>query len=95
MWKCSHKFKGGQHETHYRSGGRTMTIRIALTEEQRHLLQLSLEIARDRFEDDAKISLDCYAPQLANQFDKQAKEAGELLMWVANAENVIIEEARD
>jgi hypothetical protein len=81
-----------------------MSISIALTEEQRGLLRLSLEIARDKFKEDAKI---CLQPswtagllngkntRLADQFDKQAKEADELLMWVAGAENVIIEEARD
>lgn len=69
-----------------------MSVTIALTEEQRGLLQIALEIARDKFK--------VYATSdgvgsLAEQFDRQAKEADELLTWVANAENVIIEEARD
>jgi hypothetical protein len=34
-----------------------MSINIALTEDQRSLLQASLEIARERFKEDAKISL--------------------------------------
>jgi hypothetical protein len=75
-----------------------MSISISLTEEQRGLLQVSLEIARDRFKDDAKIIRrhhPSWPVSLADQFDKQAKEADELLMRVANAENVIIEEARD
>jgi len=73
-----------------------MSISIALTENQRSLLQLALEIAVGRFKDDAKISLlKCANTRLADQFDQQAKEAEELLLWVARAENVIIEEARD
>lgn len=69
-----------------------MSVTIALTEDQRSLLQLSLEIARDKFKVYATSD---GAGSLADQFDKQAKEADELLIWVANAENVIIEEARD
>jgi hypothetical protein len=102
MWKCSRKFKGGQHETHderklqIRKRGRTMTIRIALTEEQRSLLQLSLEIARDKFKEHARSVGDgLLTNRLADQFAKQAKQADELLLWVTGAENVIIEERRD
>jgi hypothetical protein len=73
-----------------------MSINIALTEEQRGLLQIALEIARDKFKEHAKSMLVNSANvRLADQFDKQAKEADELLMWITNAENVLIEEARD
>ena len=59
-------------------------------------MQLSLEIARDQFKKDATTSLVEFSnTPLAEQFDKQAKEADELLLWIAGAENVIIEERRD
>lgn len=75
-----------------------MSISVALNEDQRSLLQLSLEIARDRFKEHV-VSFGGsdfdFTKRLADQFAKQAKEADELLLWVAGAENVIIEEARD
>jgi hypothetical protein len=73
-----------------------MTISIALTEEQRGLLQIALEIARDKFKEHAKsLLVNSANVRLAVQFDKQADEAEKLLTWITNAENVIIEEARD
>jgi hypothetical protein len=70
-----------------------MSITIALTEDQRSLLQVSLEIARDKF--NVYATSEGVGVRLADQFKKQAGQAEELLMRVANAENVIIEEARD
>jgi hypothetical protein len=70
-----------------------MSINIALTEEQRSLLQLALEIARDKF--NVYATSDGIGVRLADQFKKQAGDADALLLWISGAENVIIEEARD
>ena len=68
-----------------------MSISIALTEDQRSLLQLSLEIARDKFKENASYLLsNGTAERLVDQFRKQAKEADALLLWIAGAEAVII-----
>jgi hypothetical protein len=73
-----------------------MSITIALTEEQRSLLQLALEIARDKFQDNVRIlDQEKDGRRLADQFERQTEQADELLLWIAGAENVIIEEARD
>ncbi len=74
-----------------------MSISIALTEEDRSLLQLALEIARDKFRDNALIlrkEIGGYR-SLADQFENQANDAVRLKQRIENAENVIIEEARD
>lgn len=78
-----------------------MSISIALTKEQRGLLQEALEIARDKFKEKASASaLQSKArrkPQSrrAVRFEDQAKEAQQLLEWITNAENVIIQEPND
>jgi hypothetical protein len=75
-----------------------MSVSVALTEDQRSLLQLSLEIARDKFRENVRElepKSNKVIRSLSEQFLEQANEAEQLLMWVANADNVIIEEARD
>ena len=70
-----------------------MTISIALTESQRSLLTLALQIARDKFKENAKFVLTHSGNvRLADQFDKQAEGAKALLIWIGGAENVIIQE---
>jgi hypothetical protein len=79
-----------------------MSISIALTKEQRGLLQEALEIARDQFKENARASaLQTKAKHkrqnrpAARFADRAKKEAQQLLVWIANAQNVIIEEPND
>jgi hypothetical protein len=73
-----------------------MSISIALTKEQRGLLQEALEIAREKFKGNArKTKRKLLHGYSAQQIEGKAAEAQQLLDWITNAENVIIEERND
>jgi hypothetical protein len=77
-----------------------MSISIRLDENQRSLLQLALEIARDKFKENVQelrlnTTSNKVMASLAEQFQEQANEADKLLLWIAQADNVIIEEPND
>jgi hypothetical protein len=78
-----------------------VSISIALTENQREIVKAALEIGRDKFEEKARASAiqskATHKPQSrrAARFEGQAAEAHRLLVWIANAENVIIQEPND
>jgi hypothetical protein len=64
-----------------------------LTENQRSLLAVCLEIARDKFGDNAKYLRTVSASMgLADQFEKQEKETKHLLSLFATADEVAITE---
>ena len=76
-----------------------MSNSIALTEEHRSLLHVALGIAIRRFKENAEVfsdgsNTDCN-DRLAEQFTKQSEDAENLLMWIINAENIVIVEAND
>jgi hypothetical protein len=76
-----------------------MSTSIALREEQRSLLHVALGIAIRRFKENAEVfsggSSTDSNDRLAEQFTKQAEDAENLLMWIINAENIVIVEAND
>ena len=74
-----------------------MSTSVALTEEQRSLLHVALGVAIRRFKENAEIFSDSpnSDERLANQFARQADQAEELLLWIINAENIVIVEAND
>lgn len=76
-----------------------MSASISLTDEQRSLLQIALGIAIRRFKENAEVFSDGFSVDynngLAEQFTKQAEDAENLLMWIINAENIVIVEAND
>jgi hypothetical protein len=76
-----------------------MSTSIALREEQRSLLHVALGIAIRRFKENAEVFSDGSSTdsndRLAEQFTKQAEDAENLLMWIINAENIVIVEAND
>lgn len=61
--------------------------RTTITEHQRSLIQICFEIARDRFKAYAASSMPARA---CEQFARQAKEADELLMMFATADEITI-----
>lgn len=65
----------------------TMKRRISLTDSERGLLQICLEIGRDRFREYAETNVN---GGLRDQFRRQAKEAEHLLSMIANAEAISI-----
>jgi hypothetical protein len=72
---------------------------ISLTDEQRSLLHVALGVAIRRFKENAEVfsggSSADYNHTLAEQFTKQAEDAENLLMWIINAENIVIVETND
>ena len=76
-----------------------VSVSIALTDEQQSLLHVALGVAIRRFKENAEVFSDGssadYNRTLAEQFTKQAEDAENLLMWIINAENIVIVEAND
>jgi hypothetical protein len=73
-----------------------MKVTTVLTESQRGILAIALELARDRFADNTRKLLGCQDLELARKlvetFEEQAKEAEVLLTLVTLAENITITE---
>ncbi len=64
-----------------------MSVSISLTHEQRRLLQRSLEVARDKFKEDAVA-----CKELAELFNQHATDTNALLLWFAAAEYIVVVE---
>ncbi len=65
--------------------------KIEITEEQRALLQVSLEIARDRYKENVgTLANEPGHTRLAEQFGRQARQAEELLDLFGEAETITI-----
>ncbi len=72
-----------------------MTLRstVVLTERQRGILQIALEIARDKFRDNARLLEKEFGSQgMADTFDEQAEDADALLNMVTLADEITITE---
>jgi hypothetical protein len=67
-----------------------MSISIALTEEQRRLLMMCIEVARDRFKEDATA-----CKELAELFNQHAADTDALILWFSNAQDILVVERRD
>jgi hypothetical protein len=66
---------------------------VVLTETQRGILQIALEIARDKFQDHVKVLLtEWHDDRLIAKFEEQAADAEKLLTLVSLAENITITE---
>jgi hypothetical protein len=69
-----------------------MTNHVVLTESQMSLLHVALDVARDKFRDNARMldarSLAGHLEGLADQFEKQAEQTDELLTLLVNSDHV-------
>ncbi len=69
-----------------------MTQRIEIDDSQRSLIQICLEIARDRFKENATTIANS---RVCEQFERQAKQADELLTTFTLADTITITTAAE